>query len=121
VTLLLPNKHLMTGKDNKIIYYNRLADELIRYRRVQLFMFYPYQYLNIQSQEYQVYDNEFIILKSLLTPDYLKSKKHPYGNHGETIPYEDAELDTKEQPGRVTVNLVKETEDERRLEDMKKD
>ena len=121
VTLVLPKRHLLTDKNNQTIYYYRLADELIRYRRVQLFMFYPYKYLNIQSQEYQVFDNEFIILKSLLTPDYLKSKKHPYGNHGETIPYEDAETDKKDQPGRVTVNLIKETEEGNRIEELKKD
>ena len=109
--LMLPEKHLLTGDKNKVIYYSRLADELIRYKRVQLFMFYPDQFLNIQSHEYQVLDDEFIILKSLLTTDYLKTKKHLYGKHGKTIPYEDAEMENKiERPGRVTLNMIEEME-----------
>lgn len=109
--LLLPEKHLLTGDKNQVIYYTRLADELIRYKRVQLFMFYPNQFLNIQSHEYQVGDNEFIILKSLLTPDYLKAKKHRYGEHGKIIPYEDAESENKkERPNRVTLNMIEEME-----------
>lgn len=109
--LMLPEKHLLTGDKNKVIYYSRLADELIRYKRVQLFMFYPDQFLNIQSHEYQVLDDEFIILKSLLTTDYLKTKKHLYGKHGKTIPYEDAEMENKkERPNRVTLNMIEEME-----------
>ena len=108
--LLLPNRHLLTNDDNAVVYYSRLADELIRHRRVQLFMFYPEQYLNIGSQEYNVLENEFIIPKSLLTQDYLKMKKHEYGKYAQDIPYEFAEP-TIPAPRREPLNLITETEE----------
>ena len=89
-TLILPSRHLLTKESNEEIYFGRLADELIRHRRVQMFMFYPDQYLNTSSNEYIIQDNEFITLKSLLTPEYLKMEKHKYGKHGEHIPFEHA-------------------------------
>ena len=55
-----------------------------------MFKFYPDQYLNTSSNEYIIQDNEFITLKSLITPEYLKMEKHKYGNHGEHIPFEHA-------------------------------
>jgi len=61
--LVVPNKHLLTKEDNEEIYYTRMADELLRHRRVHLFMFYPEQYLNIQDQEYQINEDEFITIK----------------------------------------------------------
>ena len=38
---LFPKNHLISGFDNKKLYYERMADELIRYNRTRLFMFYP--------------------------------------------------------------------------------
>jgi hypothetical protein len=108
--LLLPSRHLLTNEDNVDVYYTRLADELIRHRRIQLFMFYPDQYLNIGSQEYNVLESEFIIPKSLLTPDYLKMKKHEYGQYARDIPYEYAEPETP-APRREPLNLIQESEE----------
>jgi hypothetical protein len=108
--LLLPSLHLLSGDNNVVVYYSRLADELIRHRRVQLFMFYPDQYLNIGTQEYNVLQSEFIIPKSLLTPDYLKMKKNVYGKYAQTIPFEFAEPD-KKAPRREPVDLIKQMEE----------
>ena len=89
--LMIPDKHLLTDEENEIIYYTRMADELLRHRRVHLFMFYPEQYLNINTIEYQLNDDEFVVPKSILTPDYLKNlKRNPYGDYAKTIPYENA-------------------------------
>ena len=109
--LLLPSRHLLTGDDNVEVYYSRLADELIRHRRVQLFMFYPDKYLNIGTQEYSVLETEFIIPKSLLTPDYLKAKRHEYGKFAQNIPYEFAEPSTP-APRREHVDFIKQQEEE---------
>ena len=89
-TLLLPEKHLVTEESNDSIYYIRMADELLRHRRVHLFMFYPEQYLNIQNHEYQIQEaEEFLILKSLLTQEYFKTvEKHVYGLYAKTLPYD---------------------------------
>ena len=90
--LMIPEKHLLTDESNDAIYYTRLADELLRHRRVHLFMFYPDQYLNINASEYQVNPNEFVIPRSIITPEYLKTlKKHPYGEYARTIPFENSD------------------------------
>jgi hypothetical protein len=71
--LLIPNKHLISDMDNESIYYGRVADELIRYRRIRLFMFQSNYYLNISDSEYKLNVNELIILQSLIGSDYFKN------------------------------------------------
>jgi hypothetical protein len=70
--LIIPRYHLISGADNKIVYYARIADELLRYKRIQLFMFEPKNYLHLGNPEYKLNDNEFIILESLLTNEYFE-------------------------------------------------
>ena len=69
---IIPRKHLLSGLDNEDIYYARLADELIRYNRVRLFVFQPKEFLNIRDIDYRIHNDEFIILHSALTDDYFK-------------------------------------------------
>ena len=108
--LLLPSKHLLTTEDNAILYYGRLADELIRHRRIHLFMFYPDQYLNIGSQDYQINENEFIIPRSLLNTDYLSKLDRPiFGNHAQNVPYEHAEP-SKDMKKNEALNWIEEYE-----------
>jgi len=71
-TLIIPSKHLISGLNNEMIYYSRVADELIRYKRIRLFMFQPNFYLNITDNEYKVEADEFLALQSLLGSDYFK-------------------------------------------------
>ena len=59
--LLIPDKHLVSGQTNERVYYTRLADELLRHKRVHLFMFYPDSYLNISNSEMKLIENEFVI------------------------------------------------------------
>ena len=92
-TLIVPMKHLITNERNDDIYYIRMADELLRHRRVHLFMFYPEQYLNIQDQEYQILENEFLTIKSKITNDYFKQlKPHMYGKYARNIPYDNVQI-----------------------------
>jgi hypothetical protein len=70
--LIIPRFHLISGVDNKTVYYARIADELLRYKRIQLFMFEPKNYLHLGNIEYKLNDNEFIILESLLTNEYFE-------------------------------------------------
>ena len=69
--MVFPIKHLLSGVNNENVYYGRVADELMRYRRVQLFMLNPDSYLNIGYSEYSIFENEMLMLQSLLTPDYF--------------------------------------------------
>jgi hypothetical protein len=71
--VMIPNKHLLNSDvPNETIYYGRMADELIRYTRIKLFMLSSSAYLTIGNSEYIIYDNEMLILQSLLNADYFK-------------------------------------------------
>ena len=69
--LILPEKNLMTYKENQNIYFGKMADELIRYSRVNQFMFQPQTYLSFGKVQYNLRENEIILLQSLLTQEYF--------------------------------------------------
>ena len=71
-TLIIPAKHLISGLDNDKVYYSRVADELLRYKRIRLFMFQPNFYLNITDNEYKVGSDEFLAMQSLIGSEYFK-------------------------------------------------
>jgi hypothetical protein len=74
--LLYEKTSIKTGKDhsNKNIYYLRLADELLRYQRIQLFMFQSQTFLNISAgmTDYRLVSTEILLLESFLTEDYFR-------------------------------------------------
>jgi hypothetical protein len=71
--LILPRKNLVTEKDNKPIYFRRMADELIRYNRINSFMFQPQTYLSFGNIGYNLNDTEIIMIQSLLTQEYFET------------------------------------------------
>ena len=91
--LILPEKNLITEKENEPIYYGRMTDELIRYNRIKSFMFQSQTYLSFGSIGYNLRENEFILIQSLLTQEYFESltpevtnKYIQYNSHDETQP-----------------------------------
>jgi hypothetical protein len=91
--LILPEKNLITKKENKPIYYGRMADELIRYNRIKSFMLQPQTYLSFGSIGYNLRDNEIILIQSLLTQEYFETltpaitnKYIKYNSYDETQP-----------------------------------
>ena len=82
--LVIPKKHLISGHDNENIYFGRIADELLRYKRIRLFMMQPKQYLNITNVEYKINANEFILIQSSLVGDYLKNMV-PFNNSSSIV------------------------------------
>ena len=64
---------MVSGTDNEMLYFSRAADELVRYKRIQLFMLEPRRYLNITNIDYSVNEDEFIILASVLTDEYFEN------------------------------------------------
>ena len=91
--LLLPTQNLITPTvENKTHYFTRLADELIRYKRVRLFLLEPKHYLNITEMQYKVNEKEMILLQSLLDGTYFDDLV-PFrtNEYMENIPYELAE------------------------------
>lgn len=82
--LRIPAMHLLYNADtcerdgldcsNRNIYYMRLADEILRFRRIQNFLFQPKTFLNISSgmTDYVLTPNEILILESFLTDEYFQ-------------------------------------------------
>ena len=71
--LILPEKNLITNKENEPIYYGKMADELIRYNRIKSFMLQPQTYLSFGNIGYNLRDNEIILIQSLLTKEYFET------------------------------------------------
>lgn len=78
--LIIPSKNLMSGMENEKLYFGRIADELLRYKRVRLFMLEPKKYLNIGTVDYSVNKNEVILLQSILTDEYWNNLEPFYTN-----------------------------------------
>ena len=87
--LLIPDKHLISEHDNRVIYFGRMADELVRYGRIRRFMFDPQQYINFQTVQYNLDITEIILFDHLLVEGYfddlIVSTKNPYIVHKKTL------------------------------------
>ena len=77
--LILPKFNLINRESlNQHVYFTKLSDELIRYKRIRLIMLYPDNYLYVSNTEYNIYeDSEFIIPKSELNKKYFEALE-PY-------------------------------------------
>ena len=91
--LLIPKMNDITNLPNDKTYYGKLADEIIRYNRIKQFMFEPKMYLSFYNIQYNLNDNEIILLQSLLTSDYfddlipeLKNKYVTYNSYDTAEP-----------------------------------
>jgi hypothetical protein len=78
--LILPKNSLIAYdkitkeyKLNEQIYFEKMADELIRYNRIKSFMLQPQAYLSFGNVGYNLRDNEIIMLQSLLTQEYFEN------------------------------------------------
>ena len=97
--LILPKKSLVAldkstkeYKLNKPIYFQKMADELIRYNRIKSFMLQPQTYLSFGNIGYNLRDNEIIMLQSLLTQDYFDNIVPVIvNNYVKQISYDEAE------------------------------
>jgi hypothetical protein len=87
--MILPELNLVNREKNESIYFTRMADELLRFKRIQLFMMKNDAYLYISSSEYKIYANEFVIAKSGLTDEYFdKLERFPLEKYVKTTTYE---------------------------------
>jgi hypothetical protein len=91
--LILPERNLITNKENEPIYYGRMADELIRYNRIKSFMMQPQTYLSFGNIGYNLRDDEIIVVQSTLTQEYFENlitvvtnKYVSYNSYDETQP-----------------------------------
>jgi hypothetical protein len=70
--LVVPKQHLISGVDNEKVYFGRVADELVRYHRIRLFMIQPKSYLNITNTDYSIRPDEFILIQTSINNNYFK-------------------------------------------------
>jgi hypothetical protein len=70
--LILPKANLLTNLDNEIYYFGKMADELIRYSRINSFIFQPQSYLSFGNLGYNLREDEIIVIQSLLNADYFE-------------------------------------------------
>ena len=70
-TFLIPAKNLLTGRDNKLVYFAKLADEFVRYEHIRVFLLEPSKYLAFSDAEYAVNSSEIILIQSLITQEYF--------------------------------------------------
>ena len=70
--IILPKTNLLNGLDNEHNYFLRMADELIRYKRIQQFMFRPQVYLSFGNVDYNINDDEIVVLQSMLTDEFFE-------------------------------------------------
>ena len=71
--LFLPKQNLLNGKNNEIYYFGKMADELIRYNRINSFIFKPQMYLSFENLSYNLRDDEIIVPQStLLQKEFLE-------------------------------------------------
>jgi hypothetical protein len=111
--LILPEKNLITNKENEPIYYGRMADELIRYNRIKSFMMRPQTFLSFGNIGYNLRENEIILLQSTLTQDYFENlipaainKYTKYNSYDETEP-----IITQVYENRVSFPLIDQPDD----------
>jgi hypothetical protein len=90
----LPKKNLITGKDNSVRYFIRIADELVRYNRVRAFIMEPKYYLNVSNVNYKINSNEILLLDSAINSAYLNDTNvFSVNEYIRNITYEIAEPD----------------------------
>ena len=104
--LYIPKRNLVDGSDNESNYYVRLADELLRYKRIRAFMLYPNKYLTFDSVSYNLKENEMLLLdadlasyisenkRAIASNDYVEYKSY-YTSEGEEF-IDDSDGDDEE-------------------------
>lgn len=78
--LLIPDKHLLSGNDNEEIYYYRMSDEIIRYGKINNFIFKPSVYLSFNKLNYNLGEDEIILLDTLLIDGYFEDLTEAHQN-----------------------------------------
>jgi len=69
--LVLPKTNLLNGTDNKKTYFVKMADEIIRYNRIKSFLFKPQSFASFSSLNYNLRENEIIVIQSMLNQEYF--------------------------------------------------
>ena len=69
--MILPKKNILNGLNNDTFYFSKMADELIRYSRINAYIFNPQTYMSFGKLGYNLRKDEIIVLQSLITQEYF--------------------------------------------------
>jgi len=87
--LHFPRENLVMGMRNDELYYARLSDELLRFHRVRLFMLEPMHYLNLTNIDYQINDDEILLLETFLkSENFSDLRLFNFNEYLRQIPYD---------------------------------
>lgn len=100
--MLLPKYNLLDNDiNNEQMYFNKMADELIRYTRIRSYMFQPQAFLSFSNLEYNLRENEIILIESLLQEYFnglIPEQINPfvkYNNYDTILPVKTLPYDNK--------------------------
>jgi hypothetical protein len=89
------DSYLIPDGKNSDIYFGKIADELIRFKRVRSFILEPKIYLNISNVNYKINPDEILLLDSAINSVYLNEKNiFSVRDYMKNITYDIAEPDT---------------------------
>ena len=69
--LIIPKYNLIMGMENEQLYYGRISDEIVRFKRVRSFMLEPTHFLNLVNTDYKINKDEMLILETFLKNELL--------------------------------------------------
>jgi hypothetical protein len=105
--LKIPLHNLLTKRDNGIVYYGKLADELVRFQRIRSFIMEPKNYLNLSNVNYKINNDEILLLDSTLNSDYLNDMNvFDVNDYIQNISYDTAEPELVTQHYSNSENLL---------------
>ena len=117
-SLIIPKKNLITNKDNKMLYFTQIADELIRYTNYKSFILHSKSLVNFGNVRYNLHENEIILVESLILDNYLEklipmvlNKYAKYGAYDDTLPYKTEDYNVEISENKVEIPEVKEEEE----------
>ena len=70
--MMLPRTNLISGGNNAVQYFARVANELIKFDRIRTFIFVPKTFLSFQNISYNLTQNEIVLLEDILYGDYFE-------------------------------------------------
>ena len=82
--IILPEFNLMYGDDkisNERIYYKKLADEILRYKKIREYVLSNDTFMNYESVDYKINDNEIVILSTMLYQMYNDEEDENVSEH----------------------------------------
>jgi hypothetical protein len=65
-TLYVSARHLVSGADNRRVYFAQAADELVRYNRIRYYMLRPRILMPLSGQTYHLRHDEILLMQSAL-------------------------------------------------------